>query len=222
MRKYVFLSVSACYFVAPLAVFAANDEELEADSNIIINILTTQPPPLLINTALLIAGITLFWRIFVYFADRGDKRRDTKANVHSDYWFSSILMPICIEPLVKFVFKSADRMFTLNADTSGEDAEVIRISYNEFLASFKQERSDITSRCLIIASVSPDLYKSVTTKLDVIDDILTQHCYIKSNGGQSADERRMGEALFVREQIIYSLNDILDSIYNCYKHMRLT
>ena len=176
---------------------------------VIADVFSTQPSPEIINVGLIIALLTFVWKLIEFLLNKRERVRDTRSRVKSEYWFKNIMMPICIEPLIDFIIKHVNKIHSLETTYFESPLEEKKESYNSYLNVFKDERNEILSRYMLMGSLSSELYENVSSKLDSLDDVVTQHCYLKSTGNEQRDGRRYGESQIVRNEMIYNLNEIL-------------
>ena len=101
---------------------------------------------------------------------RWDKANERLLSVVDDYWLRTIVGPMSVEPIFKFVLETSTRLATYAA-APPEVAE-----WNTFLEKFKKDHRDLIVRARALAAIDAELYRCASGELDKLDDLITEHC----------------------------------------------
>lgn len=179
----------------------AQATQKETDTNNIIeeqNRNGNYKPPWYFWGALILAAITLFWNIFIFFYNRRKKRDE----IVDEYWIRNIALPICVKPLIEFIDKYSEKIKLLNesdkSDVSKYDHRLI-----EFQRNFKDDKDFIIMKFYVLSEKWNDIFSILSERLDTLDDAVTMHCYI--NQSISKSDNRQIEKYSIKEDVFYTI-----------------
>ncbi len=165
------------------------------------------PPPWLIWLTALVAFGTLIWRMYTFYVDRSDLKTE-----RDEYWYRNVVIPICIEPLVKFIEELTANLRKLETETKEVKQPKRSTTYKIFLKTFKAQKDSVINRFLVLISAEAVIYQRISNALDEIEDIVTQHCAINSLGEDLVDDTKYGGASVVEQEIFVQLRKISDNL----------
>ena len=141
------------------------------------------------------------------------------ASIKDKYWFREILLPTCIKPLQEFAEQQTSNLKTLENGSSAVAAAKQKKAYKAYLSNFKDHKSDVLTKFMVLLPIKREIYDDVVGKLDDLEDSVTLYCATKSFGAVK-DEVRKGVNESHPGQAIYSaLGEIMVMISD--KHLEL-
>jgi len=170
--------------------------------------LNQQPPSGLVWIAI----IALVVRIFYFLWQLSRDKRDKILSIEDEYWYRTIFMPICVKPLIEFIDQFVKKIKELDSKYKNNSQNNKKNTYNNYLSEFKIEKESTRSRFLVLATKGSDFYTSVASRLDEIDDIVTQHCALKSIDTSNIEEKDYERVTIVEQNVYMKLRDILGDL----------
>jgi len=162
-----------------------------------------QPPPWLVWITVAFAFGTFIYRIITYIRKR-------RLSIGDDFWFRKILLPVCIEPLIKLVEDSVCKLKKLQAKTTN-----IKTVYDNYLKEFKSEKNSVISKFMVLVSKNSELYSNISCAIDEIEDIITMHCALASSS--LIENKVYANADIVEQHIYLNLKIILNLLESEHK-----
>ena len=162
-------------------------------------------PPWWVYLTGVVAGVnflyTVSFNFYKLFKSHSESIRDK-------YWFRTILLPICVDPLSEFANKQTGELKSVEAGAleSGIDDAQRKKIYKAFLLKFSDEKSDVVNRFMVLLPIQKELYDIVARKLDELEDSVTEYCANKSFGTDMGKVSHPGQVIFT------SLGEIITAI----------
>lgn len=162
------------------------------------------PPPYIIYIGIFIACITFLWKVGEFVYQRWERNKEKISNKQYEYWFNSVLLPICLMPLVKHIEEQSSTIAEISKKAKNNPSNK-RDLYDGFLRDFKLIHEGAMDRFMLTIPISLNLYEGVIEKLEKIEDIVTRHCAANS---LDIDQTYQDYAL-VRKKIYENLSEVL-------------
>ena len=127
------------------------------------------PPDLLLWAAIIgvaVQLLALLWGFCQRHADR-------KQSIVDEFWYRTIILPVCWQPLIDLVSRHARRPQELHDGTpSGITAGDLR----NVALEFGVEKNRLLGRFLLLTTFNDEIYRSIVQELDTLEDEITDYC----------------------------------------------
>lgn len=174
------------------------------------------PPTWVVYIPFVISIVALSFSVYQFFVSRSDRKRDRDRLRDDDFWFRKIIVPICLDPLIRFMSEQSLKLRSIKEaplSPAGEKQE-----YPQFLQAFKRGKNEIVSQCLILELFDGKLYEAIAEKLDGLEDYITLHCYHNSDGADTVGEQHQRHS-DPHGEMASTLKSILAVMISCHKEL---
>lgn len=186
--------------------------EVKADASSFDVLLSSPPPAGLMWVAVVVALATLFWRVVTFGISRIDLRKERRLSVEDEFWFRTVIVPLCVDPLIEFIEWSTKEF----RDLETGDGEEKPAAYRKALEQFQKRKEATLARFLMLQSLDGEIYPGVADRLDRIDDTVTEHCALNSLGEVAMDKAYI-QFGSVEQAVYIELSSIFDLLKSTHK-----
>lgn len=129
------------------------------------------PPPPNILLWAAIFGVAL--RLLAWLWGLWQRYSDRKQSIVDEFWYRTIILPVCWQPLIDLVSGYARRLQELdNGGPSGITAAHLR----NVALDFGAEKNLLLGRFLLLTTFNEEIYSSIVDELDSLEDEITEYC----------------------------------------------
>lgn len=127
------------------------------------------PPPILLWAAVVGVGINLVTFLW------GLRHRhiDRKRSIVDEFWYRTIILPICWKPLIDLINEYVGRLHEINSEVSLKATLSI---LQHFAAEFGADKNRVLGRCRLLEVFRNDIYKKIEETLDALEDDIAKYC----------------------------------------------
>ena len=134
------------------------------------------PPKVLVYLTLTLTVGHLLWRFVVFAVDRWDRRRDSAKKIRHDYWIDKLILPVCVDPLLKFSIEQSSKIERLSNDGGANEDD-----FSNFLNQFKTEKESVSGKFILLANIDISAHDSIQEMLDTLEDEISLYCAVKGS-----------------------------------------
>lgn len=209
LLQFLFLIWSSTFFLTN-SVATEQKANVKYYSLSNLDFINEQPPAGLVWFTVFIAATTLIWGVFSYIFDKLHERRLRRQRRIDEYWFRTVVMPMCIQPLENFLTAQAENFKHKNTSTIPNSTAISPRKYSLLLREFKDGKEKIKDRFLLTQVFNEQLYIIVANKLDQLEDEVALHCAYNELGKESNVQENVGDPSYIHSYIYTSLRDIFN------------
>lgn len=133
--------------------------------------LTNIPPP---ANWLLWTGVFAFaWKLIEWLYGRYERHRDKERSIVDEFWYRTILVPICWQPLVELITEYVARLHALAGRTLLPDATASGL--RDLTLEFASDKNRIVNRFMILTIFDDEVYRGIRGHLDSLEDEVTEY-----------------------------------------------
>ena len=142
-------------------------------------------------------GLRIVGQLWGLYQRRIDRRR----SVVDEFWYRTILVPICLQPLVDLVSEYIDRLHRLD---SGALLTFILPALRDLALEFGVDKNRVLGRFLLLTAFDEQIYRRIGETLDLLEDEISEYC-----GSISSDSDSAGRVIAFIEQLFWiKLTDV--------------
>ncbi|MDU0460206.1 MAG: hypothetical protein RW306_15880 [Geobacteraceae bacterium] len=150
--------------------------------------ITTAPSPYFVYCTMLVTALNFLWAPFLYYLGKNDKLNEKLITFREEILSKKIIIPICVEPLTKFIETETSNIRSLHV--LKEEKDVIDHKFKEYIENFKKEKSIIINKFMILGSIDKSIYKYISEEVDNLEDVVIDYCALNILGNQESQREK--------------------------------
>lgn len=128
------------------------------------------PPP---NYVLWLTFLGLVLEVAWYFVGLYQRRHDRQISIVDEYWYRTIIVPICWQPILDLVTKNVQKIHSMDESAP---AVLTVPALRTLTLEFAIEKNLVVGRAFVLTVFSDEAYKMVRDSLDSLEDEITEYC----------------------------------------------
>lgn len=160
----------------------------------------------------IVGVLGLVLRFCVLLRDLRHRRIDQKRSIVDEFWYRTIIMPICWQPLVELFNEYVERLHGMNHE---EPLTNTLEAFQRLTLGFSADKNRVLARFWLLTAFKENLYEMIKEKLDLLEDEITERCEsIMSNPNSTSKI----EIAFVENLFWNNLTEICKEMMNHHPH----
>ena len=168
------------------------------------------PPSILLWATIIGVGfrfVGFLWSLY-------QRRLDRERSIVDEFWYRTIILPICLKPLVDLISEYIDRLHKIDGSTL---LPMIMPTLRDLALEFGVDKNRVLGRFLLLSAFEEEIYRKIGETLDALEDDITEYC-----SSINKESHPCGREIAFIEQLFWSkLADICKEMIKLHPHGRL-